>query len=143
MSALEISIITETYNLDEGQSFEELRSSLKTIARYVQTRNDCEGILVDTAEDQRVPSLIAEIEPRIRHVRIPGLSYDHAKDEGAKAAKGNFVVYLDGDCTPESPDWLERFTTYLNRWGFRWVVVCDSRCWLDWRPACDGPTSFQ
>ena len=31
----------------------------------------------------------------------------------------------------------------LNREGFRFCGEYDSRCWLGWRPASDGPTSFQ
>jgi len=27
--------------------------------------------------------------------------------------------------------------------GFRFLGKYDSRCWLGWRPASDGPTSFQ
>lgn len=103
----EISLVTETFNLEEGQSFEELRSSLRTVSRYLQERGDCEGILVDTSNDPRVPELIDTIDPRIRHLRIAGASYDHAKDAAAEAAHGRFVVYLDGDCTPDRPDWLD------------------------------------
>ena len=39
--------------------------------------------------------------------------------------------------------WLERFTALLNRKGFRIWGEYDSRCWLGWRPASDGPTTFQ
>jgi hypothetical protein len=27
--------------------------------------------------------------------------------------------------------------------GFPFGLVCDSRCWLGWRPASNDPTSFQ
>ncbi|WP_024513228.1 hypothetical protein [Bradyrhizobium sp. ARR65] len=32
---------------------------------------------------------------------------------------------------------------FIESRGFRWRAACDSRCWLEWRPASDGPTSFQ
>jgi hypothetical protein len=46
------------------------------------------------------------------------------------------IGVLRGQC-------LERFTDLLNRKGFRIWEEYDSRCWLGWRPASDGPTNFQ
>jgi hypothetical protein len=43
---------------------------------------------------------------------------------------------------PRQDDLLERFTDLLNRKGFRIWCEYDSRCWLGWRPASDGPTTF-
>ena len=87
MSDPEITLVTESFNLDEGQSFEELRSSLTTVARYLQDRQDCEALLVDTSNDPRVAALVAAVDARIRHVRAPGISYDHAKDLAAEEAR--------------------------------------------------------
>jgi amidase len=50
--------------------------------------------------------------------------------------------YLE-DRTPLAFAELERFTTLLNRKGFRIWREYDSRCWLGWRPASDGATTFQ
>jgi hypothetical protein len=110
----EITLVTESFNLDEGQSFEELRSALTTLGKYLKERQDCEGILVDTSNDPRVSPLIASIDPRIRHLRAPGLGYDQAKDKAAEAARGLYVVYLDGDCTPDRPDWLDTLLAPLR-----------------------------
>lgn len=114
MSDPEITLATESFNLEEGQSFEELRSALVTIGEYLQRRQDCEALLVDTSNDPRVAALVAAIDPRIRHLRAPGLSYDHAKDLAAASARGRFVVYLDGDCTPDRPDWLDTLVAPLR-----------------------------
>ncbi|MEQ8598552.1 MAG: TRAP transporter large permease subunit, partial [Devosia sp.] len=38
---------------------------------------------------------------------------------------------------------LEPFILCLNRMGFPSVDFCDSRCWLERRPASDDSTSFQ
>lgn len=32
---------------------------------------------------------------------------------------------------------------FIESRGFHWELSCDSRCWLEWRPASDGPTSIQ
>lgn len=114
MSEPEITLVTESFNLDEGQSFEELRSALTTVGRYLRDRHDCEALLVDTSNDPRVPALIASIDARIRHLRAPGKGYDQAKDLAAEAAHGRYVVYLDGDCTPDRPDWLDTLLAPLR-----------------------------
>jgi hypothetical protein len=54
---------------------------------------------------------------------------------------GALEIVARGVKKDEAP--LERFTVLLNRWGFPDAAVCDSRCWLGWRPASDDPTSFQ
>lgn len=110
----EITLVTESFNLEEGQSFQELRSALSAVGKYLSDRQDCEALLVDTTNDPRVPALIASIDARIRHLRVPGRSYDHAKDLAAEAARGRYVVYLDGDCTPDRPDWLDTLLAPLR-----------------------------
>ena len=56
---------------------------------------------------------------------------------GSQLKTDRFPFQSEGDIA------LERFTDLLNREGFRISDEYDSRCWLGWRPASDGPTDFQ
>lgn len=42
-----------------------------------------------------------------RHICFPGAGYEHLKDKAAEEARGQYLCYLDGDCIPESDDWVD------------------------------------
>ena len=84
-----------------------------------------------------------ECQAAVAGVSLSGCRVARALDILIAARGRPRAIVSDNATELTSSTILERFTTYLNRWGFCWIVVCDSRCWLDWRPASDGPTSFQ
>ena len=54
---------------------------------------------------------------------------------------GMSLVATSGD-SYRYPELLEHGRSFLNRGGFPVQCEYDSRCWLDWRPASDGPSLF-
>lgn len=103
----ETTLVTEAYNLAEGMGYAELEAAVATITAMAATRPSVEALLVDGSNDARVIALVAR-HPGLRHVVVPNGGYDALKNAAANAANGRFVVYLDGDCRPLAPDWLER-----------------------------------
>ncbi|MEX2579852.1 MAG: glycosyltransferase [Verrucomicrobiales bacterium] len=66
---------------------------------------DYEVILVNDGDDPRVNELAANYES-IRLVSIEHQGLGAARNVGAKAARGDILVYTDDDCIAE-PDWLK------------------------------------
>lgn len=119
-------IVTETYNLAAGQSFEHLAGALRAAASAAvgAAGGPHAVLLMDASDDARTDALIDEVAAttgaRMRHVRVPvGTPYDVIKDLGAELADTEVVLYLDGDCVPQhSPVvWLEAMIDGLERTG--------------------------
>lgn len=102
----EISLITECFNLKEGQSFDGLAAAVAALTEIAR-RSDAEVLVMDGSGDPRVASLLSG-DACLRHVEAPGSNYDELKNLGAEHARGRYVAYLDGDCRPRHEDWLER-----------------------------------
>ena len=103
---LEVSLVTESFNLAEGQSFPAFAQTIAAFA--VLLREQCAEILVtDATGDPRIAELLARTgNSRLIPVSLD-FSYDAQKNLAARAARGRYVVYLDGDCRPLRPDWLD------------------------------------
>ncbi len=115
MTAPEISIVTETFNLAEGQRIEPTRMALSFLSAIARSRGDVEIILADSMEPNLlVATLLAEF-PHVRHVLKPGAGYEGIKNVAANAARGTYVVYLDSDCYPEKPEWLDALLQPLRQ----------------------------
>jgi glycosyltransferase involved in cell wall biosynthesis len=74
-----------------------------------------EVVVVDDASAER--SSIAEVVSRYPHARVvgaDGAGPAAARNRGARAARGRFVLFTDDDCEP-APDWLGRLTAALGR----------------------------
>lgn len=104
---LEYSLVVESYNHDAGPSgVDRLRQALDAATRMVDQHAAGEVLLVDTGGDAEVLRLLGDDFPGVRRVDAVGLGYDSAKLKAAREARGAYVVYLDGDCIPESADWI-------------------------------------
>lgn len=106
---MNISIIIETLNYLEGSSLQELRAALHAAAACIQPDGEVEILLADASGDSEIARMMANEFPSVRRVDALGLGYDQAKMLAAREAKGQIVVYLDGDCIPLD-DWLKKLT---------------------------------
>jgi hypothetical protein len=102
---LEASVVVESYNHLERPSIERVARALGAAAQLVAAHGRAELLLADASGDPALAALAARF-PGLRRVEAVGLDYDAAKLRAAAEARGEFVVYLDGDCVPE-PGWLE------------------------------------
>lgn len=101
-----ISIVVETWNL-RG----ELEPLRRLLAAIEPQRGDAE--LVITFSD--IPaSLRRELAEGARWIELEREAgyYDH-KNRGSKAATGNVIAFIDGDCDP-SPAWLAELTAPIT-----------------------------
>ena len=101
----EFSLVTESYNLTEGTALASFREVIRRAIAEADREGRGEVLVADVAGGDTVAAVIAEF-PRARRVPCEGLSYDAAKNRAAEAARGRYVIYLDGDCIPQ-PGWLE------------------------------------
>lgn len=111
-------IVTESYNLSEGQSFERLAAAVE--AALGAQGGPHEVLLLDASDDPRTADLVAMVRSAtgatVGHARLPsGTGYDTAKDVGAVLAATDVVAYLDGDCVPEGRPaaWLDALMVAL------------------------------
>lgn len=108
----QFSLITEAFNLAEGQSLAALQANIAAL-RAIAARHDAEILLTDASGDPRLRELSISPGAEVRVLEAAGLSYDAQKNLAATAARGRWLAYLDGDCRPRHQDWLERITAPL------------------------------
>ena len=104
---MKITLITEAYNITEGQSTTALLRTIAFINRYLNEHPEAEAILLDTSEEHLAKRLLNGASESWRHVCSPGVGYDQLKNIAADEAKGDYLCYLDGDCIPASDDWVD------------------------------------
>lgn len=109
----EFSLISEAFNLAEGQSLAALQANVAAL-RTIAARHDAEILLTDSSGDPRVRELASSPGIALRVLETSGLSYDEQKNHAATAARGRWLAYLDGDCRPRDDHWLERLTAPLR-----------------------------
>ena len=102
----EVSLVTECFNLGEGQSIDSLAAAIAALIDIAEPI-DAEVLVMDASSDPRVVALVPD-DARVRRIAAPGLGYDELKNLGAERAQGAYVAYLDGDCRPLNADWLDR-----------------------------------
>lgn len=101
-----ISLVTEAFNLAEGQSQDAFVRALQTVENIASEQDNVEVIAVDPTPGNIAASIIADRYPHVRSLHLPGKTYDGQKNAAAHAAQGEFLVFLDGDCVPQRNTWL-------------------------------------
>lgn len=76
---------------------------------------DCEVVVVDDASTDETPELLRSLGDRIRVLRLEeNVGFARACNEGAAAAAGEQLVFLNNDTEPQ-PGWLEALRGYAER----------------------------
>lgn len=101
-----ISLVTEAFNLAEGQSQDAFVRALQTVENIASEQDDVEVIAVDPTPGNIAASIITDRYPHVHSLHLPGKTYDGQKNAAAHAAQGEFLVFLDGDCVPQRKTWL-------------------------------------
>ena len=101
---IDYAIIIESYNLKEGTSHDRFREILQAATDMTKQDGNGEVLIADSYGSPALAELLQKDFPNIRHVIAEGDTYDEAKAKAAEAARGKFVLFLDGDCIPE-PGW--------------------------------------
>lgn len=112
MREIEYSIVVESYTLDEGGDWNRFRASL-TAAIGMEKEDDSGEVLVIDSGVPELKSILNQEFPRVRSIDGTGLGYDQAKMKAAEAARGKYILFLDGDCIPK-PGWKQHFLQALR-----------------------------
>lgn len=102
-----VTLVTEAYNLAEGQSEGAFVRALQTVWKIGERYPGVEIVVLDPTHEHVAAPILAAHFPRLKALHVPGMTYDGQKNAAARAAQGEFLVFLDGDCVPQSDDWLE------------------------------------
>ncbi len=98
-----ISVIVPAYNAENTIS-----SCLNGLVNQTIPDDQYEIIVVDDASVDKTSAIIQSY-PNIRYLNISHGGPSAARNEGAKAAIGDILVFTDADCVP-SQDWLQCMT---------------------------------
>lgn len=109
-----ITLVTEAFNLAEGQSEASFHRALDAVAAIFAGRSDVEVIVLDPSEKGLASPILASRYPHFTAITVPGLSYDGQKNLAAQVGRGEYLVFLDGDCAPVRQDWLDQITGPLK-----------------------------
>jgi GT2 family glycosyltransferase len=104
------SIIIPTYNRPQ-----QLAACLQSLAQLEYPRERFEVIVVDDGSPTSLEMASARVRQQIcvRLIQQANSGPAAARNNGAKQAKGDFLVFTDDDCTP-APDWLQKLATIFK-----------------------------
>jgi glycosyltransferase involved in cell wall biosynthesis len=103
-----------------------------------QDFDDYEIIVVDNASTDQTRAVVESRlhHPRLRYVYEAQLGLSHARNSGARLAKGEILAYLDDDAEA-SQGWLTALTSiYAND---ATVAIAGGKVTLIWPPNCISP----
>jgi hypothetical protein len=140
MPSSEVAIVVEGYNETEHSSTDRLILALEAARRAATEHGDARVIFADGPGTSVVENLLEHGFPEVEHVSSEVPDYDAIKTAAAEVADARIVAYLDGDCIPETDDWLPAliapilageavatsgFTAYEGGWFSRVLTVMD------------------
>ncbi len=100
---MQVSIIIPTYNRSSV-----LLQALKSLQE--QTLESFEILVIDNAADSKIQSMVAEFNQTatipVNYIPEPQLGLHNARHAGAKAARGDILVFTDDDATFDTA-WLQ------------------------------------
>lgn len=101
-------------------------------ALRAQTHRDFELVVVDSSPSDGAGALVAREFPEARYVRSPvRLGSQAARNEGARRARGDLLVFTDPDIYPPE-DWLARLVAESrDRDVVLGAIACHGERWLD------------
>lgn len=101
-----VSIVVPTYNRKEL-----LRAALESLACLVYPTNRYEVIVVDDGStdgtDRTIRNIMESGPLRLVYLRQPHAGVTAARNRAVRAARGEFILFTDDDCT-FPPDWITR-----------------------------------
>lgn len=108
---LEFTIVIESFTLTEGHASRFFRT-LHAARALAAGRG--EVMVADVFGAPDFQERLARDYPDVRRLDVVNLKYDVAKATAATAARGEYVLFLDGDCEPQ-PLWLDHLLAELHR----------------------------
>jgi len=103
-TATTISVVLET---DSTHPYDNIKigDCLEAVARQTYPRELTELIVVDGGKVEGLEEVVKPLFPSAIIFKLPGGTKFEMKNLGMKAATGEIVAFVDGDCAPP-PDWL-------------------------------------
>ncbi len=102
-----------------------VRACMDSLAQQTVGADAFEIVVVDSGSPAPVALQIRQIAETIsnaRLVRLEAAGVSLARNEGARAARGEYVAYIDDDAVA-APDWIERIQQVLADQGCRPAVL--------------------
>jgi len=103
--------------LDEEK---DIRRLLDEILRQEDPPRGFEVLVVDGGSRDRTRSIVTDMaasEARLRLLHNPGVRSSAGRNVGAAAARGDYVLYIDGHCGLPRPDYLVRLVQIFEATG--------------------------
>jgi glycosyltransferase involved in cell wall biosynthesis len=110
---MDASIIVETYNYSEEPDAQLLRETVRAaVAIQREEPLRCEVLLADICGTPEILALLEEF-PEVRRIDTGNVPYDAAKHFSAELARGEYLLFLDGDCVPHA-GWFDHHLNALK-----------------------------
>jgi len=107
-----VSVLVETDSVHDYDDIT-IADCLDAVARQTYPRELIEVIAVDGGKTRSLDTLVRRRFPSAQVLSLPGGTKFEQKNLAMKAASGDIVAFLDGDCAPP-PDWLATMVRELD-----------------------------